>query len=64
MEHNLKTYLTPRQLIEKYPFLTKNRLKNLLFKNRGGFRDKAVRRLGRGLLIDESALLHFIEENK
>jgi hypothetical protein len=64
MEQNSKTYLTTKQLIEKYPFLTRNRLKNLLFRNSGGLREKAVRRLGRNLLIHEEALLQLISDSK
>jgi hypothetical protein len=59
-----KMFLTQRQAIEKYSFLTKNRLKNLLAKNAMGFREKVIRKLGRLNLIDEDALLFFISENK
>jgi hypothetical protein len=59
-----KSFLTQRQAIEKYSFLTKNRLKNLLAKNALGFREKVIRKLGRLNLIDEDALLFFISENK
>ena len=59
-----KTYLTKDQAIEKYPFLTKNILKNLLFKDRDGFRTKVVRKLGRRVLLDECALLKFLEESR
>ncbi len=57
-------YLTQKQACKKYPFLTENMLKNLLFKNHNGFRDKIVRRLGRRIFIDEIALLEFIANNK
>ncbi|EKE08552.1 MAG: hypothetical protein ACD_17C00103G0001 [uncultured bacterium] len=57
-------YLTKRQAVEKYAFLTENMLKNLLFKNPGGFRDKVVRKLGRRIVLDEKALLTFISESK
>jgi len=57
-------YLTKRQAVEKYAFLTENMLKNLLFKNPGGFRDKVVRKLGRRIVLDEKALLAFISESK
>jgi hypothetical protein len=59
-----KTFLTPKEAAEKYPFLTTNRLKNLLAKDSKGFREKVVRKLGRLNLIDEEALLVFISENK
>lgn len=55
---NLSTrYLNKTQLIEKYPFLTANMLKNLLFQNIGGFRDNVAKKLGRRIIIDEDAFL-------
>jgi hypothetical protein len=57
-------YLTKRQVCEKYPFLTENMLKNLLFKDIGGFRDKIVRKLGRRIILDEEALLHYLSSSK
>jgi hypothetical protein len=59
-----QSYLTKRQACEKYPFLTENMLKNLLFKNIGGFREAVVRKIGRRLLLDEEALLRFIANSK
>lgn len=57
-------YLTKRQAVEKYKFLTTNMLKNLLFKDVNGFRTKVVRKLGRRVLIDEQALLEFLSSSK
>jgi len=57
-------YLTTRQAVQKYTFLTTNMLKNLLFKDTGGFRSKVVTKLGRRILIDEEALLRFLHESK
>lgn len=59
-----KQYLTTQQAVQKYPFLTQNMLKNLLFKDVDGFRTKVVRNLGRRILIDETALLSFLDNNK
>ena len=59
-----KHYLTKKQAYQKYPFLTENMLKNLLFKNINGFRGKVVRKLGRRILLDEQAMLLFISESK
>ncbi len=59
-----KSYLTQNQAIEKYPFLTKNMLKNLLFKDIGGFRSKVVRKLGRRNILDEQALLMFLDDSR
>jgi hypothetical protein len=56
-------YLTKKQAIEKYPFLSENMLKNLLFKNIGCFRDKVVKRIGRRIILDEEALLLFLSES-
>jgi hypothetical protein len=53
-------YLTKKQAIEKYPFLSENMLKNLLFKNIGFFRDKVVKKIGRRIILDEVALLLFL----
>ena len=57
-------YLTKKQAVEKYAFLTENMLKNLLFKNPGGFRDKVARKIGHRIVLDEKALLTFISESK
>lgn len=57
-------YLTRRQAVQKYPFLSENMLKNILFKDIGGFREKVVRKLGRRILLDEEALLLFISNSK
>ena len=57
-------YLDKKQALQKYPFLTSNMLKNLLFKNLGGFRSKVVKKIGRRILLDEQALLCFIAESK
>jgi hypothetical protein len=59
-----RVYLTKRQAIEKYGFLTENMLKNILFKDIGGFRGKVVRKIGRRILLEEQALLAFLENSK
>jgi len=59
-----KQYLTKKQACQKYPFLTENMLKNLLFKDIGGFRSKVVRKLGRRVLLDEEALLQLLSSSK
>lgn len=64
MEEIPKNYLTKKQACQKYPFLTENMLKNLLFKNMGGFREKVVRKLGRRIILDEAAFLFFISNSK
>ncbi len=57
-------YLDKNQALQKYPFLTANMLKNLLFKDIGGFRGKVVRKVGRRVFLDEVALLRFIADSK
>ena len=57
-------YLTRDQALQKYSFLTANMLKNLLFKDIGGFRSKVIRKIGRRIIIDEEALLRFLNESK
>ncbi|MBS0607405.1 MAG: hypothetical protein JSR57_10690 [Verrucomicrobia bacterium] len=64
MNEGRKSYLTKKQTLQKYPFLTENMLKNILFKDIGGFRSKVVRKLGRRILLDEDALLSFISNSK
>lgn len=64
MEKNTKSYLTKKQALKKYPFLTENMLKNLLFKDVGGFRSKVVRKLGRRIILDEEEFLLFIANSK
>ena len=59
-----KHYLTKKQACQKYSFLTENMLKNLLFKDIGGFRSKVVRKIGRRLILDEAAFLTFISNSK
>lgn len=57
-------YLTKRQACSKYPFFTENMLKNLLFKDIGGFRAKVARKIGRRIILDEEALLLFLSNSK
>lgn len=57
-------YLTKRQAVQKYPFLSENMLKNLLFKDIGGFRGKVVSKIGRRIFLDELALLQYLADNK
>jgi hypothetical protein len=57
-------YLTKKQACQKYPFLSENMLKNLLFKDVGGFRGKVARKLGRRIILDEDALLLFLSSCK
>jgi len=57
-------YLNKKQAIQKYQFLTENMLKNLLFKDIGGFRGKVVKKIGRRILLDETALLRFLADSK
>lgn len=57
-----KSYLTKKQACEKYSFLTENMLKNILFKDIGGFRGKVVKKIGRRIILDEEALLRFLSE--
>lgn len=59
-----KQYLTKKQACQKYPFLTENMLKNILFKDIGGFRSKVIIKLGRRILLDEEALLLFLYNSR
>lgn len=60
MEEPHTKYLTKEQTCSKYPFLTMNMLKNILFKNIDGFKDKVTVKLGKRVLIDEIEFLKFM----
>jgi len=55
-------FLNQDQAVEKYNWLTKNFLKNLMFKDVDGFRSKVVKKVGRRIFFDEAALLKFFAE--
>lgn len=57
-------YLDKKEVVKKYPFFTENMLKNLLFKDIGGFRSKVVKKVGRRIFLDEVALLRFMADSK
>jgi len=57
-------YLSKKETSSKYPFLSENTLKNLLFKNIDGFRDKVAHKLGRKVILDEEALLSYLKDSK
>ena len=57
-------YLTTNEACEKYSFLNKNRLKNLMYTNPNQFREKVIRRLGGRLFVSEDALLKYLDESK
>jgi hypothetical protein len=57
-------YLTKKQACQKYSFLTENMLKNLLFKDMGGFRSKVARKIGRRIILDEDALLLYLSNSR
>lgn len=57
-------YLTKKQALQKYDFISENMLKNLLFKDIGGFRSKVVHKIGRRIILDEEALLKYIHNSK
>lgn len=59
-----RIYLTRKQAIEKYGFLTENMLKNLLFKNVNGFRDQVVKKVGHRVLLDDTAMQLFLQNCK
>lgn len=59
-----KIFLTKKQAMQKFPFLTENMLKNLLFKDVMGFRSRVARKLGRRILLSETDLVAFLESSK
>lgn len=54
-----RNYLSKKQAVEKYSFLTANILKNLLFKDVDGFRTQVAKKVGRRVFLDENALGSF-----
>lgn len=58
------TLFRKKQLLEKHKYLTENMIKNWLFKDVNGFRNKVVRRVGRTLFFSEPDLMTFIHENR
>ncbi len=56
------SYLTKEQILKKYKFLSSNMLKNLLFKNINGFREKCIRKIGKRILINEIEFIKYISE--
>lgn len=58
------SYLTRKQLLSKFPYISESMLKNILVKNIGGFREKVVRRIGRRLLFNQEEFLKYIEESR
>lgn len=59
-----KTFLKTEQVLEKFPCLSKNTLKNILNKNISGFREKVTSRVGRRLIFNEEALIRFLSDSK
>lgn len=62
--NNLKTrLLTINQFVEEHKFATNGGLRHLIFNasNGNGF-DKVIRRLGRRVLIDETAFFEWVNE--
>ena len=57
------TFLTIRQMVEKYTFFTYASLRKLIYTNEA-FEKMCVRRLGRRVLIVEEKFLEFIEKSK
>ena len=57
------TYLTIRQLAEKYPFSTLYTWRNRVYRDEK-FRDACVRYLGPTVLVDEEKMLEFIQKSK
>jgi len=59
----VKNFLTVRQLAEKHPANSQSSIRWLLFTQPPGFKN-CVRRLGRKILIEESAYLEWLDGNK
>lgn len=65
MNQDFPVFLTKEEVCKKYPYFTLNSLKNILYKNYDGFKEKCVRRVGkRKILFNEKELINYIENNK
>lgn len=53
-------YLTVAQFCEAHPWPTKGAIKHFIFENRDGFDAKCVKRVGRRVLLDETAVFEWI----
>lgn len=56
-----KTYLTIRQFIDKYEFLSADALRWQIRTNKD-FERECIRRFGRKILLDEEKVLKFIDK--
>ncbi len=54
------TYLTVKQLSEKYPAFPQGGVRSWIFSDKNGF-SKCIRRVGKKILISESSFLHWLE---
>ena len=57
-------YLNTEDFLKKYPFITRNVLKNILFKNIGNFRELIVRKIGRLMFFDEKRFILYMKNNE
>ena len=65
MTENIKNtqLLTVNQFVEKHQFATFGGLRHLIFyANTNGF-SKVIKRIGRRILLDETAFFEWVEEN-
>lgn len=57
----LSNFLTVKQFAQKYPAFSEASLRyNIFHEEKNGF-DKAIKRVGKKILIDEEAFLNWIE---
>lgn len=57
---NIHTFLTVKQFVKKHAFLTEHALRHYIRTNKK-LREKAIRKIGQKLLINEKKFLEFIE---
>ena len=57
-------YYTPRQLAERLDFITFGQLQWLLFQRKENGLSSAVRKIGRRIVISESAFLEWLDAQK
>ncbi len=59
----LKSFLTLKQWLEKYPAIPEGGIRHLIFTNKDNFNERVVKKLGRKILLDEHAFLSYIDEH-
>lgn len=55
------SFFTTAQILKRYPFLTKNMLKNWTYNNVDDFRKKVIHKIGRRNFFNHEEFIHFMK---